>query len=74
MGHHIKDGKFVSDKYRVIRLSDGSDGSVDKLVLSFHDPVGRRALTLYAECTDDEELSEDIFKRLELFLRLGKTP
>ena len=68
MGEHIKDGKFFSDKYRVIRLwpgVEGTDASEDKLVLSFNDPAAREALQLYAGLCDDDELAGDIIERLD---------
>ena len=64
MGGHIRNGRFVSDKYRVYRYRDGSDATPDKVVLSFHDPAARSALQLFANMTADADLAIDIKARL----------
>lgn len=68
MGEHIKNGRFVSDKYRVTRIANGVDASEDKLVLSFNDPAALAALHLYSLTTKDEELGDDILERLNALL------
>ena len=58
MGHHINSkGQFQSDKY--------SNLAPDKFILSFKDPIAQEALKLYAENTEDKELAEDIFERIQ---------
>ena len=70
MGEHItQDGKFRSDKYRVIRIADGEDVSDDKLVLSFHDPEARDALLVFANDTPDTALAADIYQRVDMIDR-----
>jgi len=60
MGHHINEkGEFQSDKYPELEP--------DKFLLNFKDPVARDAIRLYAEKTDNKELSEDLLKRLKDF-------
>ncbi len=62
MGHHIdSEGRFQSDKH--------PDLAPDKIVLSFKDPVARRALGMYALNTEDEELADDIVERLGTIAR-----
>jgi len=57
MGHHINEkGQFKSDKY--------PDLPPDKIILSFKDPLARKALKLYAELTKDTELAKDIVTRI----------
>ena len=57
MGHHInKKGQFQSDKYPEL--------APDKIVLSFKDPVARKALILYASYCFDNNLAIDILTRL----------
>jgi len=52
-----KDGKFQSDKY--------PDLPPDKFLLSFKDPVARKSIKLYAELTEDKELSKSLLQRLK---------
>lgn len=60
MGHHINEkGEFQSDKYPEL--------PVDKFLLSFKDPAGRKAIMYYAIFTEDIELAKDLFKRLKDF-------
>jgi hypothetical protein len=60
MGHHINEkGEFQSDKYPEL--------PVDKFLLSFKDPIAREAIKLYAEKTENEELKEDLLKRVKDF-------
>ncbi len=60
MGHHIdSEGRFQSDRH--------PDLAPDKIVLSFKDPVARRALWALAldyQATDPD-LAEDIQERLQ---------
>ena len=72
MGNHIRDGKFVSDKYRVYRCRDGSDATPDKVVLSLHAPAARAALQLFANMTPDAELAIDIKARLRSIESAGR--
>lgn len=65
MKHITADGKFRSDKFRVIRMADGEDVTDDKLVLSFKDEEAWEALVLYLHATHDVELQHDIAERLE---------
>jgi len=58
MGHHINSkGQFQSDKYSWL--------PPDKIILSFRDEYAQKALAVYAELTDEKELSEDIKERLK---------
>jgi len=60
MGHHInKEGKFQSDLHPEL--------PPNKIILSFKDPVARKALHIYAEHTKDKELAEDIRTILSKF-------
>ena len=60
MGHHInKSGNFQSDKYP--KLPE------NKFLLSFKDPVARKALKVYAESANDKELAYDILEVLKKF-------
>jgi len=60
MGHHINEqGNFQSDKY--------PDLPENKIILSFNDPAARKALQVFAEASDDEELSEDILEVLKKY-------
>lgn len=57
MGHHINSkGEFQSDRNK--------DLKPNRIVLSFNDPVARKALRFYANNTLDRELAEDILKVL----------
>lgn len=60
MGHLInKNGQFQSDKYPELKP--------DKIILSFKDKAARKALHEYIKYSKDQELSEDIEKRLADF-------
>lgn len=60
MGHHInKSGNFQSDKYP--KLPE------NKFLLSFKDPIARKALRMYAENSNDKELADDILEVLKKF-------
>ena len=66
MGEHMTpDGKFRSDKFRVIRLSDGADVTDDKLVMSFHDRDAHASLRLFGALTKDRALGLDVTHRLD---------
>lgn len=65
MSHHInKHERFISDKYKVVRLKDGTDCSEDKLVLSFNDLDAHFAIEVFAFSIKDRELREDILEVL----------
>lgn len=58
MGHHINYfGQFQSDKH--------PDLKPDHIILDFDDPAAKRALAVYASCSDDHELADDIVTRLD---------
>ncbi len=64
MNHHLtKDKKFLSDKYQIINRETGEDVSLDKVVLSLHDPFARYSLVLYNG--PDEEFIKDFSDRIE---------
>ena len=64
-GPHItKDGKFKSDRFKIIRLTDGADVSLDKIALSLHDTAAREPLVLYARRCADRELGRDLLALL----------
>jgi len=52
MGHHIKNGKFKSDKY-----SWCPEGF---FVMKFTDPDAKDPILLYSDRTKDLELAEDL--------------
>lgn len=52
MGHHLKDGKFKSDKY--------SWCPVGFFALKLTDPLAQGAALYYASSSSDKELSDDI--------------
>lgn len=61
MGHHINtQGDFQSDKY--------PDLAPNKIILSFNDPVARKALAVFAEETEEKELGTDIKEVLKKFV------
>lgn len=64
MGNHLRNGRFLSDKFAVYRSDDGAPVSHDKLVLSFTDPAARPAIKLFANTTRDADLAIDIKARL----------
>lgn len=69
---HINDnGKFQSDR--------NQDLKPDRIVLSFNDPAARLALMVFANVTEDKELSRDILTALdnkarEYGITIKKTP
>jgi hypothetical protein len=57
-GKHLNEqGQFQSDRFPSI--------GPDKLVLSFHDPEARHALTTFAHATANRALAYDIMWRME---------
>ena len=65
MGHHVdSDGNFHSDKYLNDKYPD-LNLPPNKILLSFGDPIARKALRLYAELSEDTELAEDIIQVIE---------
>ena len=62
MGKHIdKEGRFRSDKF--------PDLDPDYVALSFKDAAARQALAVFCQHTKDQELADDILKRIETILR-----
>ena len=62
MGKHIdSSGRFQSDKF--------PDLEPDHIVLSFKDEAARQALAVFCQHTKDQELADDILKRIETILR-----
>ena len=66
MGHHIdSQGRFQSDKH--------PDLAPDKIIVSFKDPLARKALRALASsyAGTDNELAKDILDRLESIAKDG---